>query len=92
MLKFCSQIFHCMFLFSSSADCPDDAESTDPGCAAGEAGWFEWLTIRVHGEVRDGSFVLPEQHTGSSELRIMYRLCFYIKVFMQEWYSLNFVQ
>lgn len=36
---------------SSSADCADDAESTDPGCAAGEAGWSERLPIRVYREV-----------------------------------------
>lgn len=41
---------------SSSADRTDDAESTDPCCVAGEAGRSEWVTIRVHGEVRDVAF------------------------------------
>lgn len=40
-------------VLSSSADCADDAESPDPGRAAGEAGWSERLAVRVHGEVRD---------------------------------------
>lgn len=40
-----------LFVLSSSAHGADDAESTDPGCITGEAGWSERLTIRVHGEV-----------------------------------------
>lgn len=44
-------IYVCVCVLSSSADCADDAESTDPGCAAGEAWWSERLAVRLHGEV-----------------------------------------
>lgn len=49
-------VFTCVWFLSPSADCADDAESTDPGCAAGEAWWSEWLTVGLHGEVRHGLF------------------------------------
>lgn len=41
----------CVCVLSTPTDRADDAEPSDPGCAAGEAGRIERLSIRVHGEV-----------------------------------------